>query len=461
MTIQEKDVKHNNVKEYAFMREKLMRLNQQRDDIISAMDELRATVEREDRDYTTDEDRKLDSLQSQLKSVDRQIVSEKAMLNCNGRQLSQQDAATIITERAEAAAGVRRGASVLPVGADGPELWTDQNNKFYYALAPRHSLFDHPNTSVSLPAGCTRQNLRGSFGRILRARVTGNWRGAEFEREIMASGSTTDNATGGYLAPNPVANWVIDLARAQSVLVRAGARTLPFDASDLRIARVSSDPTVQVKGENDAFSDLGPAFDSVLLVARTIGCYATFSRELIADAPNAPEIIENTFVRALANKWDYYGIQGQLTAGAEPAGVLTMAQANVVESVGDPTWADWLTAMKELMADNEEPLATIYSPACWLDLQSLLVNSETNHYATMPEPVAKLAHFPTTQCPNDYAVVGDFREMLIGIRQDISVEVTTTGGDTFSKHQVAMKAVMRGDFALTRRTAFCRLSGIS
>ena len=40
------------------------------------------------------------------------------------------------------------------------------------------------------------------------------------------------------------------------------------------------------------------------------------------------------------------------------------------------------------------------------------------------------------------------------------IEVTTTGGDSFAKHQVRIKVTWRGDFAAMNPTAFCSLTDI-
>jgi len=436
------------------MRTRLIQLNQQLDDIDA---QITGLCDREC-GLTLAEADELKKLQRRRQLLVQQISDEQNRLE-DEQAGGRLDANVMVVENAEHAAGIGNRPRLRPGVTGEPERWADQDGRIHLALGPQHSLLDYAK-GLHFPAGTTRQDLRGSFGRMLRAKVTGTWKGAEFEREIMASGSTTDNTNAGYLVPNPVASWVIDLARAKSVLISAGVRVVPMDSSTLDIARVSDDPTVQVKGENDAFEDASTLFDLISLSTYTIGVYATFSRELIADAPNAPDIIEETFVKALASKFDYYGLAG--SGSQEPLGIIGHAgAANTITSVGSPGWTDWLNAMKMLYAFNETPVSTIYSPATWYSLQSLLINSEAEHYATAPKPVADLQHLVTTHCPDANSVTGDFSQMLMGLRQDISVEVSTEAGDTFKKHQVAVKATLRGNFNRTRANAFITMTGIS
>ena len=77
-----------------------------------------------------------------------------------------------------------------------------------------------------------------SLDRFAKAVVTGNWRGLDPDLKTMAYGS---GALGGYLVPDPLSARVIDLARNQAVVFRAGAQTVPMDSATLTIARVAGD----------------------------------------------------------------------------------------------------------------------------------------------------------------------------------------------------------------------------
>ena len=57
--------------------------------------------------------------------------------------------------------------------------------------------------------------------------------------------------------------------------------------------------------------------------------------------------------------------------------------------------------------------------------------------------------------------LGDFRQVLIGLRSDARVEVSASGDDTFTRHQIGIKIVLRADINFAHADMFCYLSGIS
>ena len=74
------------------------------------------------------------------------------------------------------------------------------------------------------------------MGAYVRGIVTGRWQGAD-ELRALAEGSTP----GSYLVPTPLAGWYIDLIRNATQVIRAGAITVPMEASTLKIARQTGD----------------------------------------------------------------------------------------------------------------------------------------------------------------------------------------------------------------------------
>lgn len=329
---------------------------------------------------------------------------------------------------------------------DGPEEW--------------RSVTDGREVRVLRPdqhfADLYRGNEPLSLGRAVRALVVGDWSGAEAEHRAL---STVANPTAGILVPNPLLATVIDKARAMAVLTRAGARTVDMTASTLKIARVASDATAEVKAENAAFTGSDVEFDGVELTAYLIGLLVKMSRELAADAPNAVQLIEDTIARKLAERIDYYGLQG--SGSAQPLGLLNFSGVNTKAVGGAVDYDDVLDGIKECLVDNHEPNAWVLSPTRKNGLAQLKVNSEANHYATAPADVAALTRLVTTNMPDDTIALGDFRRFLIGLRQGPMLEVTTEGGSAFENHQVYIKLTWRGCFNAEHRDAFCTLTGIT
>lgn len=295
-----------------------------------------------------------------------------------------------------------------------------------------------------------------SLGRAIRALIVGHWDDAPAERRAL---STTAGPSAAILVPNPLSASVIDKARALAVLTRAGARFVDMGSSTLTIARVSADATVEVKAENVQFSGSDVTFDAIEMTAYTLGCLVKMSRELAADAPNAVSLIENKLAAVLAEKIDRYGLRG--TGSQQPLGLINFGSTNTVNVGGSVDYDDILDGLKENEIDNHVSGAVIGSPTNWSVLRQLKVNSEVNHYAEPPAAVRDLLKLSTSNMPDTDMVVGDFSQLLIGLRQGVLIEVSTEADTAFAAHEIWIKATWRGCFSAEHRDAFCLLQSIS
>ena len=67
----------------------------------------------------------------------------------------------------------------------------------------------------------------------------------------------------------------------------------------------------------------------------------------------------------------------------------------------------------------------------------------------------------TKNCPDANLFVGQWDQFAIALRQDAMVEVSTTAGDAFKKHQVYVKLTMRADVGALHIGVFHALTGIT
>lgn len=305
-------------------------------------------------------------------------------------------------------------------------------------------------------ADCYRSAEPLSLGRAICAIVSGDWANAPAEQRAL---STSSNPSAGIIVPNPLAATVIDLARAKSVLSRSGAKTIPMESSTLTIARVATDATVEVHGESSTLTGSDIVFDAIELSSYTLAVFLKMSRELAADASNAASLIEQTIAAKLAERIDFYGLQG--TGSGQPLGLLNFSGMNSVAVGGGVDYDNVLDGIKACRNNNAEPNAMLLSPTNVDALEKLKVNAEVNHYATAPTSVQRLQALDTTNMPNDKIAVGDFSQFLIGLRQNPVIETTTEGGTSFAAHEAWVKITWRGSFATEHRTSFTLLTGIS
>lgn len=311
-----------------------------------------------------------------------------------------------------------------------------------------------------------------SMGRVLRGLLLGGHahdaRELEDERKAMSIGA---DPAGGYTVSGVLANEWIDLLRANMVLSKAGARTIPMDSGSLSLAKVTGDPTISWHGENAALPDTAPTLGSVNLKAKTVVCLVKLSLELSQDSSNIEQILQGTITRAMANAIDSAGINGVSSdAAVAPSGLIDLVGRNSVTSIGAPTsWDFAVDGMYELMADNvamDSIGAMVAHPAVWKKMRKLKTGiTNDNTPLTMPDEVAKLRKLWTTAAPltggtTATGIIADWRDLLFGVRTDITVRVLQ---EAFlgSNLQLAVLAYARVDFAATRAASFCTLEGIT
>lgn len=316
------------------------------------------------------------------------------------------------------------------------------------------------------------QHRELSLARYLKGIATGSWDGADAERKAMAEGSL---AGGGYMVPSPLSARVIDRARAAATVFRAGALTVPMTSSTLRIARVAGDPTAQWLAENAASTASDVELEGVDFTSRTLRALVKMSVELFEDAPNADAVVMDTISKALALELDRVVLRGSGVA-PEPKGIRNTSGIDVI-SMGTNGGAltgydDFSQAVENIQAANHEPTAVIYAPRTSGTIDRL-TNTEGQPLQPFPS-FAALRKFVTTQVPTDLehgtaenaseAYVGDFSQVLVGLRTNLTLEVTRVAADSsssaFTNLQVWVRAYLRGDVQLAHADAFSVITGI-
>jgi HK97 family phage major capsid protein len=126
--------------------------------------------------------------------------------------------------------------------------------------------------------------------------------------------------------------------------------------------------------------------------------------------------------------------------------------------------------MYECLLDNYTPNAVINAVRTGKTLAQLKTGlSGDKTPLVMPAEYAALTRLVSNQVPTNLgagtnealAFVGDFRELLIGLRANISIEVSRDADTAFAKDQTMIRATWRGDVQVARATAFCLMSGIT
>jgi HK97 family phage major capsid protein len=328
-----------------------------------------------------------------------------------------------------------------------------------------------------LPDGIRADEL--SFGRWLRAVARGNWRGAEAEHEVVRAMSEGVDVQGGYAVPGALFGQVIDLARGQSVLLRAGARTVPMDTQELTVARVDGDLAATWKIELAEAPETGLTLGARVLTAKHLYALVPVSLELIEDAPNVGTALEQAFSAGLALELDRAGLVGD-GAGATPTGIyfdpdLPAAQHILLGAgnggkLSDAGYYDVFSDAIEIVAQrNGVADVAILSPR---EAGTLDRAKDGNGVPLQPPPSweALRLKLASTQIPNDLvfgsatdgsiAFVGDFTTVWLGLRQGLVIESTREGLDNYKKGSVLFRARLRADWTIVRGGHIAVVEGI-
>ncbi|MEU1892760.1 phage major capsid protein [Streptomyces pristinaespiralis] len=305
-----------------------------------------------------------------------------------------------------------------------------------------------------------------SFDRLVRGMLTGTWIGADAERRALSEGVT---GAGGVLVPTPLAAQVLDLARAQTRVMQAGASTVPMETQTLKIARQTGDPTLAWHTEAAAIAESDLSFDSITLTAKTLPCLIKASIEVLEDVDNLDNIITNSVAKALALELDRVALRGSGT-DPEPRGLRNTSGITVTDlgaAAGlAPTWDHYVQAVGTVRGEEYEPNAAIHNPRTETDL-SLLKDGQ-GQYLQPPAALAALQQLTTTQVPIDLthgtatdaseAYIGDWSQLIIGMRTSFSIRpLTERYVDT---GEVGFFAYLRADVAVAHPEAFNVLTGI-
>jgi len=277
----------------------------------------------------------------------------------------------------------------------------------------------------------------------------------------------TSNTAGGFLVPSQLSAEIIDLARAKSVVVQAGAQTIPMESDRLTMARLEGDPTFQVKTENAKFAQSDATFGAISFTSNTLGTVVAISRELAQDAPNAASKLEEALSLGIATEIDRLALIG--SGSQEPNGLKNISGIGEITGIGAIiSYDELVSGIVKVMEANGEPNAYVLPPRTFGTFMAL-TEAANGQYLKPPSAVEKLAQFVTTSIPttdgagsNESSIyLGDFSQLLIGLRQGVNIEVSTNAGEAFERHQVLIKVTWRGDFNLAQEAHFVRLSGIT
>ena len=404
----------------------------------SEAQDIRQRAESASRDLTREEDAEFSRALDQVERIDAQL-DHQFDGSTDTRAVRPGGAPSVRNDANEFADGMP-----LPEGRSFVD-WVQ------HRAAPRPD--DEPQPELSL-----RKYLRGL--------ATGDWQGAQHEHRAMAEGAL---GTGGYMVPALLSAQIIDLARAQTRVLQAGARIFPMANKKVTVAKWAQDPGAAWHSEGAAISPSDGALGSIELNAQTLAGLTVASRELLEDADGVEDELRQAFAATFRQKVDQAGLYGTGTE-PEPRGVKNTSgvtiQSTGANGATPANYGFLVDAVGAIQDANEDPNAVILAPRTERTIAGFA--DTTGQPLQAPAMLQGLPRYPTTQIPTDLTVgtstdtsdvfVGDWRQLYIGVRTELQIQVLRERyADT---GQVGFLTWWRGDVAVARPKAFTVVTGV-
>lgn len=315
-------------------------------------------------------------------------------------------------------------------------------------------------------------DLNLSLGKIIRGCMTGDWRNAGAERTAMNAMTGGTGSAGGFLIPTTLSGQIIDLARAKTQVIEAGAQVVPMETRTVDVAKWVSDPALGWRAENDPIGESDATLGKLTLSARSIGTVVRVSRELVEDTDIA-SALTNAFAAALAIKVDNAALYGAGTT--DPAGVkvnASVTKTSLGANGASPTYDAFVDSVGRLRDANEDPTGQIIADRTARTLAKL--KDTAGNYLTPPAYLEGVPRLVTSGVPVNLTVgsssdtsdvfTGDWRQLIIGIKTDLVIvplgeRYMTTNSDS-TGGQYGFLAWWRGDIAVARPKAFDVVTGV-
>ena len=240
--------------------------------------------------------------------------------------------------------------------------------------------------------GLSNKETRGySIVKAIKAMATGNWSGAELEKEASDDIARTTGKTprgifipsdlrwkrdliqgvagdgGNLVATNLLSGSFIEALRANMVVKQAGALFLSGLVGEVAIPAQNAVNSASWVAENAAVTEVNTTYRQVTMAPKTLGTFTDISRHLMHQSTPAIEtIVRNDIIKTLSSEVDKKAIQGDGTSNT-PTGILSTSGIGAVAigtNGGAGTWAKVVETWKEVATDNANigAMAWVTSP---------------------------------------------------------------------------------------------------
>lgn len=272
---------------------------------------------------------------------------------------------------------------------------------------------------AGLELECTR-TIQDKLGREARGFfVPYDWQIASQSQLGGVRMNVLNDAAGGYLVGRDhLGGSFIDNLRAQTVLIRAGARLLDGLVGDVDIPKKTGSGTFYWVTDDADVTSSNLTLGSINLMPRTVGGAVPLSRKLLKQSsPSAEMIVRDDLVMGAALAIDLAGLSG--TGGAQPLGITLTTGINTqaVSSDAAPTFAEMVAFETELAKDNAlvGSLAYVSTPAIKGALKTTSTDTGSGIFVCQNDMVNGYPILTSSQLATNTIIFGNFSDVIIGM----------------------------------------------
>jgi len=276
------------------------------------------------------------------------------------------------------------------------------------------------------------------------------------------------NADGGYLVPEPLAARLWEILPDISVM-RKLASPIVMTSQTLKLNSRTTHPKAYWIGEKQSKTTTSAELDQVTLTANKLVCRIEMTDELVADANvGIVNLMTEWFARAIGIEEDNAFFTG--TGAGQPRGISIETIAN--QSVGASVDFDDVIDLMDLIPQDSKRNGAFIANAEALRLLRKVKDSNNAYIwrqglgrnsgqtEALPDSIYGHPVYEQNDLSGDEIYFGDWSKYIIGDRQQITVETTRTGADTWVDDTMEIKAVERVDGRAVMVGAFAKLTNV-
>jgi HK97 family phage major capsid protein len=252
---------------------------------------------------------------------------------------------------------------------------------------------------------------------------------------------------GHAVTPEQWAAYVLEHLSAQSVVLAAGATRVDTANRVIHVPRVLTDGVASWYSELETITADGPTGDDLVLTPRKCATLVNLSNESVEDSsPAVLDVTGTAMVRAVALEADRAILSG--TGGKQPTGVVSQAGGHVT---GGISIDGLINASGQIAAVGGTARAAFLNPA---DVTTLMPSKDGQQrpllgpdYVGGPtSTVYGVVLWPTPAMPAGTALVADPKQIVVAVRNDPTVAVSTDA--IFTQDGAVARVIARLDGAV-------------